>query len=97
MPTIRHEKKRSLGDRDFSPMEIRQQLRAAGSAVVEAWILLAVNCGFGVTDLISIRWADLDLDGGWYDSLRHKTAIPRRAKLWPQQFKWHDDRMRDRL
>ena len=31
---------------------------------------------------MQLRFADVDLDDGWLDYARRKTAVPRRAKLW---------------
>ena len=75
----RHEK----GPRMFEPAEIRSMLKKASPAL-EAMILLGANCGFGNADVGTLPLSALDLAGGWVNYPRPKTAIPRRAKLWPE-------------
>ena len=47
-------------------------------------ILLALNGGFGNTDCSCLLVSDLDLDSGWIDYARRKTAVPRRVPLWKE-------------
>jgi len=49
-----------------------------------AMILLAINAGFHTCDVGRIRWENVDLDEGWATLMRQKTAIDRRAFLWPE-------------
>jgi integrase len=69
--------------RMFEADEIRALIEAAGGQM-KAMVLLAINCGFGQSDLANLPQSALDLDGGWVDYPRPKTAIPRRCKLWPE-------------
>jgi integrase len=45
---------------------------------------LAVNCGYGNTDVATLPLAYLDLEGGWANYPRPKTTIKRRAALWQE-------------
>ena len=45
---------------------------------------LAINGGLGNTDLALLPIAAVDLQGGWLDYARAKTAIPRRIPLWTE-------------
>src|SRR6185437_4883774 len=47
-------------------------------------ILLAVNCGFGNNDCGTLPMSSVDLETGWVDFPRPKTAIHRRCWLWPE-------------
>ena len=79
----RHEKTRENGQRMFEAGEVRKLL-AAADPTMRAMIFLGLNCGFGQSDLGSLRLSSLDLDGGWVDHPRPKTEVPRRVPLWPQ-------------
>ncbi|MBK7404817.1 MAG: hypothetical protein IPJ41_09340 [Phycisphaerales bacterium] len=57
---------------------------AAAGVQMRAMILLGINCGMGNTDVASLPLDALDLDAGILDYPRTKTAIPRRATLWPE-------------
>ena len=74
----RHDK----GPRMFEATEIRQMLDAARPQL-RAMILLGINCGFGNNDCASLPKSALDLDGGWLDFPRPKTAVERPCPLWP--------------
>jgi integrase len=79
---------------------IRQAKNAAGSRMIEAdvlrkiidavsgqmkaMILLGLNCGFGQNDAANLPLGALDLEGGWVNFPRPKTAIDRRCPLWPE-------------
>ncbi|MBM4128198.1 MAG: integrase [Nitrospira sp.] len=71
------------GDRMFEASEIRQIL-ATAKQPLKAMVLLAANCGFGQTDLSSLPIRAVDLETGWVDFARVKTAVPRRVPLWPE-------------
>jgi integrase len=73
----------SQGLKMFEADEIRRMLQAAGQPL-RTMILLAVNCGFGNGDVATLPLEALDLDDGWVDYPRPKTAIPRRCPLWPE-------------
>ncbi|MBX3440086.1 MAG: tyrosine-type recombinase/integrase [Planctomycetaceae bacterium] len=74
------------GKRMFEADEILRIL-AAADPVLKAMILLGVNCGFGNTDIASLTIDAVDLDAGWVDFPRPKTAIERRIPLWPETVK----------
>jgi integrase len=74
------------GDRMFEAAELRAIL-AEATQPMKAMILLAANCAFGQTDLAALPIRALDLDTGWVDFPRPKTAVPRRCPLWPETVK----------
>jgi integrase len=71
------------GPKMFEADEVRRMVRAAGQPL-KAMILLAVNGGLGNADCGTLPLYALDLDGGWVDYPRPKTAVPRRCPLWPE-------------
>jgi integrase len=71
------------GPKMFEADEIRTMLDAAGQPL-KSMILLAINCGFGNSDVGTLPLSALDLDGGWVDYFRRKTGIDRRCPLWPE-------------
>ena len=79
----RFAKERKNGNRDFKPEQLRKVIDAA-PVPLKAMILLAVNAGYGNTDVSELPIDYLDLDGGWATFPRIKTSVPRRAKLWPE-------------
>jgi integrase len=86
------------GKRMLEAVEIRQLLdgksitdegggetKIAGAMQpIRAMILMAVNCGFGQTDLACLPIRALDLESGWVEFPRPKTAVHRRCPLWPE-------------
>lgn len=71
------------GPRMLTAEQIRAILDKADTNT-RAMILLGINGGLGNTDVSLLPIAALDLDGGWLDYARAKTAIPRRIPLWPE-------------
>lgn len=71
------------GQRMFEAAEIRTLLDRADQPL-RAMILLGVNCGFGNADCGTLPQSSLDLDAGWVNFPRPKTAIERRCPLWPE-------------
>jgi integrase/plasmid maintenance system antidote protein VapI len=67
----------------FEAEEVRVLLSAA-PPVLQAMILLGVNCGFGNADCGRLPLSALDLERGWVNFPRPKTAIARRCPLWPE-------------
>lgn len=69
----------------FEPQEVRRLLAAAREPV-RTMILLALNCGFGNTDIATLTWSVIELDStpSWIEFPRGKTAIERRCPLWPE-------------
>jgi integrase len=71
------------GERYFTPEECRKLIDAA-DPIMRSMILLAVNAGYGPTDLGELPRSGVDLTGGWIAFRRGKTGQPRLAKLWPE-------------
>jgi integrase len=53
-------------------------------AIFKAMVLLAINGALGNTELGLLTPAAIDLNGGWLNYPRAKTAMPRRIPLWPE-------------
>ena len=79
----REEHRAKYGDRMFEAHEIRAILTEVKQPL-GAMVLLAANCGFGQSDLAQLPTRCVDLDKGWVDFARVKTAVPRRIPLWPE-------------
>lgn len=62
-------------------------LLAGATRSMRAMILLALNCGFGNTDIAALPRSAVDLRTGWIAYARGKTGIDRRAPLWPETIK----------
>ena len=75
------EQRNARGLKLFEASELQTLLKAASTSM-KAMILLAVNCGYGNTDIATLR--DSNIKAGWLDFPRPKTAVPRRAPLWPE-------------
>lgn len=71
------------GAQDFTADEVRELLRHARPNL-RAMILLGVQAGLGNTDVAELRLSDVDLEAGWIDYPRAKTATHRRIPLWPE-------------
>jgi integrase len=67
----------------FEAEQIRKMLDAA-NVHLKALILLAINCGFGQSDIASLPLKSLDLENGWVTFPRPKTEVYRRCPLWPE-------------
>ena len=77
--------KADAGPRMFEAEELRRILDDLDSHLqLRTMTLLAINCGFGASDLASLPQSAIDLDGGWARFPRPKTGIDRQAKLWPE-------------
>lgn len=75
--------KNAAGDRTFKPEEVHAIL-AVAFPNMKAALLLGLNCGYGTGDVAGLPLSALDLDGGWADFPRPKTAIRRRCPLWKE-------------
>lgn len=75
------EQRNAVGKKLFEASELQTLLHAA-SISMRAMILLAVNCGYGNTDIATLR--ESHIAKGWIDYPRPKTAVPRLAPLWPE-------------
>lgn len=82
----RVESRRKRLNLSFTADEIRKMVKTA-TVPLRAMILLAINCGFGNTDVGTLEWADLVLEKGLLDTFRHKTGVRRRCVLWPETVK----------
>ncbi len=71
------------GPKMFEAGEIKAMLDAAGEQL-KAMILLGINAGYGNSDVATLPLKALDLDRGWVNYPRPKTAVERRAPLWPE-------------
>jgi integrase len=71
------------GPKMFEADEVRKILEAA-TEPMRTMILLAINCGFGPSDLARLPVSALDLQGGWANYPRPKTCVDRRCPLWPE-------------
>jgi integrase len=69
--------------RMFEADDIRKLLKSADETM-GAMILLAVNCGFGQSDLANLPKVAVDLKTGWVTFARVKTGVARRVPLWPE-------------
>jgi len=67
----------------FEADEIRRMLEAA-NPVMRSMILLAINCGFGNNDVASLPQSAANIESGWVEFPRPKTAVDRRVPLWPE-------------
>jgi len=74
------------GLRMFTPAELRGLIDGA-SQPLKSMILLGANCGFGNADVGQLPKSAIDLEGGWIDFPRVKTAVERRCPLWPETVK----------
>lgn len=54
------------------------------SAVMRAMVLLGLNAGFGNTDCADLPQSAVNLESGWLEFPRPKTAVQRRIPLWPE-------------
>ena len=66
-----------------SPADCRKLIGKAAPQT-RAMILLALNGGFGPTDLANLDRADVARRPGWLDLTRRKTGVARRCPLWPE-------------
>ncbi len=71
------------GKKLFTADQIQKMIKKSDGQL-GAMILLAVNCGFGNSDVGTMPLSSLDLVGGWLNYHRPKTGIDRRCSLWPE-------------
>ena len=71
------------GQRMFEAAEVRAIIGAANQPM-KAMVLLAINTGFGNSDVANLPTKALDLDRGWVTFPRPKTGIERKCPLWPE-------------
>lgn len=75
--------KRERGERLYTALEVKR-LIADATPPMKAMILLAINCGWGNSDMSELPIKALDMDKGVADYPRPKTEAKRRAILWPE-------------
>jgi integrase len=78
--TLRHARN-AAGPKLFTAGELAHILKAA-EPQLKGMILLGLNCGFGNSDCATLPQSALDLNAGWVEFPRPKTAIRRRIPLW---------------
>ena len=79
----RLEQQQQHGLRMLEADQLRVMLKNANQPP-HAAILLGINCGFGATDVASLPKISVDLDNGWIDFPRPKTAVGRTIPLWQE-------------
>lgn len=70
--------------RNSNETEEPTTVKLSCNPALTAMTLLAANCGFGQSDVSSLPVRAVDLDSGWIDFARVKTAVARRIPLWPE-------------
>lgn len=78
--TLRRERQKS-GSKAFQPEELKALLTKA-DVQMRGMILLAINSGFGNSDIGNLPITAVDLEAGWIVFPRVKTAVERRTPLW---------------
>ncbi|HEY2785067.1 MAG TPA: hypothetical protein VGJ05_08840 [Fimbriiglobus sp.] len=73
----------AAGSRMLAAADARKLLDAA-DPTMRAAILLALNCGYGQSDLAGLTRSALTRAPGWAVYPRPKTGIARRCPLWPE-------------
>ena len=70
---------------DGKPVKVgNKKVHLDADPILKAMVLLALNAGFGNTDIANLPIDALDTKNGWADFPRPKTWIHRRAALWPE-------------
>lgn len=75
--------KHARGSRLFSSDDLRKIIDHADNPM-KAMVLLAINGGLGQTDIAGLPKSAVNLQEGWLDFPRVKTAIDRRIPMWPE-------------
>jgi integrase len=75
--------RQKIGHRMFEAATLRTIIDKADQPL-KAMILLGINCGFGNHDCGKLPKSAVDLQAGWVNFPRPKTAIERRCPLWPE-------------
>lgn len=66
----------------YSLEEVRTFWNAADQRL-RCFMALALNCGYGQTDISDLKVSEVDWQQGIIDRLRSKTGVRQRHKLWP--------------
>ena len=80
---VRRAARKAAGPRMFEADQIRALLDESNTQM-RAMILLGINCAFGNTDVATLPRSRVNLERGWHDFERVKTAVDRRCPLWPE-------------
>ncbi|WP_425398620.1 tyrosine-type recombinase/integrase [Aeoliella sp.] len=75
--------RQSMAKKFFTAEEVNRMLQAAQGSL-KAFIYLGINCGFGNYDCGCVTKEAFDLENGWLEFPRSKTAVERRCWLWPE-------------
>jgi integrase len=75
--------KHERGPKTFTAEELRRMIDAAGQPL-KTMLLLAINGAMGNNDVAQMPLTALDLEAGWLNYPRPKTAIMRRVPLWKE-------------
>jgi integrase len=77
--------KRDAGERLFTAAQVKAiRAKMKGDAPWDAMFLLALNGGFGNTDIANLPREAVDLRNGVIDYSRPKTDVDRLVPLWPE-------------
>jgi len=76
-----HGRKHNRGAISWEELE---KLFALAGVVDTALLLLGLNCGFGNTDIGTLKLCDIDLDAATVSHPRPKTGVERNFCLWPE-------------
>ena len=71
-------------DRSAISWDELEKLFAAAGVTDTALLLLGLNCGFGNTDIGTLRLCDIDLEAATVSHARPKTGVERNFYLWPE-------------
>ena len=71
-------------DRSAISWDELEKLFAVSGVVDTALLLLGLNCGFGNTDIGTLRLCDVDLEAATVSHPRPKTGVERNFCLWPE-------------
>lgn len=72
---------------DGKPIKLksaRKPVTLAADPTLKAMVLLAINCGFGQSDVASLPMPAVDLKKASVEFPRPKTGVERRCPLWPE-------------
>ena len=71
-------------DRSAISWDELEKLFAVAGVVDTALLLFGLNCGFGNTDIGTLKLCDVDLDSATVSHPRPKTGVERNFYLWPE-------------
>ena len=71
-------------DRSAISWDELEKLFAVAGVVDTALLLLGLNCGFGNTDIGTLKLCDIDLEAATVSHPRPKTGVERNFYLWPE-------------